>query len=80
MTGDALMPGHHNWPFNVRLPPYLPASFEDQRWGRVQYVVKVVVERPWKAAIEVGRNFTVLGMLDLNTEPEAKVSNTLFII
>lgn len=69
------MPGHYNWPFNVRLPLYLPASFEDQRWGRVQYLAKVVVERPWKAALEVGRHFTVLGMLDLNTEPDAKVGD-----
>ena len=52
---------------------YLPASFEDQPYGRVQYFAKVVVERPWKGAIEISRHFTVLGMLDLNTDADAKV-------
>jgi len=52
---------------------YLPASFEDQPYGRVQYYAKVVVERPWKGAIEISKHFTVLGMLDLNTDADAKV-------
>ena len=52
---------------------YLPASFEDQPYGRVQYFAKVVVERPWKGAIETSKHFTVLGMLDLNTDADAKV-------
>ena len=55
---------------------YLPASFEDQPYGRVQYFAKVVVERPWKGAIEISRHFTVLGMLDLNTDADAKVSRS----
>jgi hypothetical protein len=70
--GDQLAAGRHNWPFTVRLPLYLPASFEDQPFGKVQYFAKLIVERPWKGAIEVSRHFTVLGMLDLNTDPEAK--------
>lgn len=67
----SLNAGRYDWPFTVRLPPYLPASFEGQ-WGRVQYWAKVVVERPWKGAMDFTRNFVVLGSLDLNTEPEAK--------
>lgn len=51
---------------------YLPASFEDQPYGRVQYFAKVVVERPWKGSIEISKHFTVLGMLDLNTDADAK--------
>lgn len=74
LLGDTLAPGQYNWPFNVRLPIYLPASFEDQSYGRVQYFAKVVVERPWKGAVEISRLFTVLGMLDLNTDADAKVT------
>lgn len=69
---DTLATGHYSWPFTVRLPLYLPASFEDQPYGKVQYFAKVAVERPWKGAVEVSRHFTVLGMLDLNTDPDAK--------
>jgi len=76
LSDDALAPGQYSWPFSVRLPQYLPASFEDQPYGRVQYFAKVVVERPWKGAIEVSKHFTVLGMLDLNTDADAKVPCT----
>jgi len=58
---------------------YLPASFEDQPYGRVQYYAKVVVERPWKGAIEISKHFTVLGMLDLNTDADAKVRHGCFL-
>ena len=74
-----MAPGQYNWPFSLRLPVYLPASFEDQPYGRVQYFAKVVVERPWKGAIETLKHFTVLGMLDLNTDADAKVRPEMLV-
>lgn len=71
--GDTLSAGRYNWPFLLRLPLYLPSSFEGQ-WGRVQYVAKAVLERPWKGDIESAKTFTVLGLLDLNSEPDARKS------
>lgn len=68
----------YSWPFVLRLPLYLPSSFDGQ-WGRVQYVAKVVVERPWKQDIELAKTFIVLGVLDLNSEPDAKKSVENFV-
>eukprot|EP00918_Siedleckia_nematoides_P039565 GHVU01086052.1.p1 GENE.GHVU01086052.1~~GHVU01086052.1.p1 ORF type:complete len:344 (+),score=42.08 GHVU01086052.1:303-1334(+) len=70
-NNSTLAPGRYDWPFNIRLPPYLPASFEGH-WGRVQYWAKGVIDRPWKGDVELVKNFTVLGALDLNTDNEAK--------
>ena len=64
--------GRQNWQFNIRLPPYIPGTFEGQH-GRVQYWAKLHIERPWKGDIEHSKNFTVLGALDLNTDADAKV-------
>ena len=67
-----MKPGRYDWPFNLRLPPFLPSSFEGQ-YGRVQYWAKAVIDRPWKGDTDFTRNFTVLGQLDLNTEEDARV-------
>ena len=56
--------------------PYLPASF-DGTHGRVNYWCKVVIERPWKD-IDISKNFSVIGQLDLNTDPDAKVLYKLY--
>lgn len=70
-TNGNMAPGPYNWPFTIRLPPYLPASFEGQ-WGQVQYWAKLVLDRPWKGDITFTKNFIVQGAFDLNTDPEAK--------
>lgn len=71
-AADTLKAGRYSWPFTVRLPPYIPATFEGHN-GRVMYWAKLTVERPWKGDFEHTRNFIVLGALDLNTEADAKV-------
>lgn len=71
--GGMMAPGRYDWTFSVRLPPYIPASYEGQH-GRVQYWAKVVLERRMKNDMDFTKNFTVLGALDLNTEPDAKKS------
>ena len=68
-----LQPGRYVWPFNFRLPLYLPSTYDGQ-WGRVHYAAKLVLERPWKGDVEFLRNFSVLGLFDLNVEPEDKIS------
>jgi hypothetical protein len=69
--GSGLAAGRYDWPFTIRLPPYLPASFEGQH-GRVMYWAKALIERPWKGDSDVSKPFTVAGSLDLNTENDAK--------
>jgi len=76
--GDTLQPGRYVWPFNFRLPLYLPSTYDGQ-WGRVHYAAKLVLERPWKGDIEFVRNFSVLGLFDLNTDPDAKTSADNFV-
>ena len=71
-----MAPGRYDWTFSVRLPPYIPASYEGQH-GRVQYWGKAVLERRMKNDMDFTKNFTVLGALDLNTEPDAKVCSPL---
>ena len=39
-------------------------------------MAKAVLERPWKGDIEFSRTFTVLGMLDLNADSDAKVCSS----
>jgi len=69
---DSLMrKGRHEWPFNIRLPSYLPATFEGQ-YGKVSYWAKVCIDQPWKKDTELTKPFTVLGSLDLNTEADSK--------
>ena len=71
-----MAPGRYDWTFSVRLPPYIPASYEGQH-GRVQYWAKAVLERRMKNDMDFTKNFTVLGALDLNTEPDAKVGTNI---
>lgn len=71
VEGNTMKAGRYDWPFNLRLPPFLPSSFEGQ-YGRVQYWAKAVIDRPWKGDTDFTRNFTVLGQLDLNTEEDAR--------
>jgi len=69
VAGNVMGQGRYNWPFTVRLPKYLPASFEGS-YGKVWYWAKVSIDQPWKKDTEVQKIFTVIGTLDLNTEPD----------
>jgi len=71
VDGSVMRKGRHEWPFNIRLPSYLPATFDGQ-YGNVRYWAKIVIDQPWKKDTEITKNFTVLGSLDLNTEGDAK--------
>jgi len=77
VEGSLMKKGRYEWPFSVRLPTYIPATFEGQ-YGKVQYWAKVAIDQPWKKDTEIQKFFTVQGTLDLNTEGDAKkpVDNT----
>ncbi|XP_048507288.1 arrestin domain-containing protein 17-like [Athalia rosae] len=62
--------GNHVFPFSWMLPAKIPCSFESI-YGRVRYTIKAVVDRPWKCDHVVKVPFTVVPILDLNTEPHA---------
>ncbi len=74
--GGSLKAGTYTYPFTIRLPPFLPASYEGHH-GRVMYWAKAYLDRPWKGDTECKKPFSVKGLLDLNTEPEAKVKPTM---
>lgn len=76
--GGYLKTGSYTFPFTIRLPPFLPASYEGQH-GRVMYWAKSYLDRPWKGDTECKKPFAVKGFLDLNTEAEAKVMGILRI-
>lgn len=67
--------GAHEFRFSEPVPTYCPSSFDGQ-WGKVQYVAKVVLERSsfGKSDVEITKNFLIAGVLDLNTEPDSRVS------
>ncbi|XP_022332250.1 arrestin domain-containing protein 17-like [Crassostrea virginica] len=71
-TGDdnRLPPGQHVFPFSFTLPPNLPSSFEGGV-GYVRYTVKGTIDKPWKFDHNTKRPFTVVALLDLNTQPNA---------
>ena len=73
-----LQAGSYSWPFQAKLPPELPSSFESTH-GQVRYLAKAFIERPWKSNITAKKAFTVLSGLDLNFIPEAAVSNIILI-
>ncbi|XP_065942642.1 arrestin domain-containing protein 17 isoform X5 [Magallana gigas] len=71
-TGDdnQLPPGQHVYPFTFTLPPNLPSSFEGGT-GYVRYTIKGTIDKPWKFDHNTKRPFTVIALLDLNTQPNA---------
>lgn len=68
---DTLEPGRYNWPFNIKLPLYLPATYTGQ-YGRVYYAVRMVIERPLMGDIEYTKSFSVIGVRDLNNDTDAR--------
>jgi hypothetical protein len=70
---EVLQSGEHCFQFSVILPNNVPSSFEGQ-YGHVRYTVKATLDRPWKFDHEVKAAFTVLSHLDLNLDPQNKVS------
>jgi len=73
VENNILKAGTYNWPFTIRLPPYLPASFDSQ-YGKVQYWAKAVLDQPWKKDTEIQKAFNIIGILDLNTEKDARMA------
>jgi len=71
VDNNVLKAGTYNWPFTIRLPTYIPASFDSQ-YGKVQYWAKAVLDQPWKKDTDVQKPFNIVGMLDLNTEKDAR--------
>nr|XP_022332254.1 arrestin domain-containing protein 3-like [Crassostrea virginica] len=67
---NRLPPGQHIYPFSFTLPPNLPSSFEGGV-GYVRYTVKGTIDKPWKFDHNTKRPFTVVALLDLNTQPNA---------
>lgn len=65
--------GELTYPFTCVLPQNLPSSFEGE-FGHVRYTIKVVLDRPWKFDQETKMAFTVISPLDLNRDPDMKVS------
>ncbi|XP_022220373.2 arrestin domain-containing protein 2 [Drosophila obscura] len=60
-------PGTGTYRFACQIPLTCPSSFEGT-YGRVRYVVNVTFVRPWKFDQHFNRCFTVLKVMDLNTE------------
>ncbi|GFR83465.1 arrestin domain-containing protein 3-like [Elysia marginata] len=60
--------GVHTFPFQLQLPAGLPSSFEGQH-GHVRYVVSCKIDKPWKFDHKTKRPFTIISILDLNSQP-----------
>lgn len=65
-----LQAGRHTFPFVYQLPPNLPSSYESHI-GNVRYHIKGTIDKPWKFDHSTKKVFTVVSMLDLNTQPSA---------
>ncbi|KAK3098191.1 hypothetical protein FSP39_017071 [Pinctada imbricata] len=63
-------PGSYEYPFSFVLPPNTPTSYESHI-GRVRYVLKANIDRPWAFDTSMESYITVLTPLDLNTCPDA---------
>ncbi|KAK7863086.1 hypothetical protein R5R35_011008 [Gryllus longicercus] len=72
-TGSDIMlqPGDHCYPFSIVLPDTLPCSYEG-RFGHIRYIVKAILERPWKHHHDAKAAFTVINHFDLNIDPKLK--------
>ncbi|EDW59558.1 arrestin domain-containing protein 3 [Drosophila virilis] len=64
-TQVSLEPGVHTYNFACQIPATCPSSIEGH-YGRVRYMTKVALVRPWKFDNFYTRCFTVLKIMDLN--------------
>ncbi|XP_034116206.2 arrestin domain-containing protein 2-like [Drosophila albomicans] len=64
-TEVSLEPGVHVYNFTCQIPATCPSSIEGH-FGRIRYMTKVSIVRPWKFDQSYTRCFTVLKMMDLN--------------
>ncbi|XP_063687098.1 arrestin domain-containing protein 17-like [Bolinopsis microptera] len=62
--------GGHNFPFSITLPMNLPSTFIGDH-GRVLYLFKCNIDRPWKRDNNLHLYITVVSLLDLNQDPNA---------
>ncbi|XP_025076865.1 arrestin domain-containing protein 3-like isoform X2 [Pomacea canaliculata] len=67
-----LAAGRTTFQFCFVLPPNLPSSFEGTH-GYVRYFVKATIDKPWKFDHTTKRPFTIIGILDLNTDANAVI-------
>lgn len=58
-----LAAGTHTYPFSMDLPEVLPSSFESNI-GNIRYIIKVIVERPWRLNQENSIRYTVISPTD----------------
>ena len=65
--------GDYEYPFQFQLPVEIPSSFVGEH-GDIVYRVKGVIDRPWKFDHEAVAFFNVVGVYDLNLDPEAGAS------
>ncbi|XP_071102899.1 arrestin domain-containing protein 3-like [Haliotis cracherodii] len=70
LEGDnpTLPAGRYTYPFQYHLPVGIPSSFEGT-FGRVRYWLCGTIDKPWKFDHTTKKAFTVINLLDLNTEP-----------
>ncbi|KAK3698148.1 hypothetical protein RRG08_021659 [Elysia crispata] len=61
--------GQHQFFFEQRLPRVLPSSLEDNSYNYVMYVVSCTIDEPRKSNYKISNPFTLLGSLDLNSNP-----------
>lgn len=72
--GQIFQRGQTSYAFNFQLPDRnIPCSFTG-KYGKVQYVIKVIVQRSfWKVDYEARKVILIKTVVDLNMDPEASL-------
>ncbi|XP_071523700.1 arrestin domain-containing protein 3-like isoform X3 [Panulirus ornatus] len=68
--GDNLMAGEFCFPFEFKLPPNIPSSYEG-KYGHIRYLIEAKAEVPWGTSPLSTCSFRVDGKYDLNHDPGA---------
>lgn len=63
--------GSFQFPFQFQLPPTCPTSFEGPN-GHIRYSMTATIDKPWKFDHTTKAVFTVIGVQDLNMDPNAR--------
>ncbi|XP_046549331.1 arrestin domain-containing protein 3-like [Haliotis rubra] len=66
--------GSYTYPFRYQLRDGIPSSFEGS-FGRIRYYLNATIDKPWKFDHTTKRAFTVVNLLDLNSDPGAAVGS-----